>query len=382
MGWYVQLCFVHPTPATNPHYIGMHQNGRYALGNFTVFMPGKHENIIAMEKFYPMLKSTQCTDNSITMKFKNERSYYYGYRAWKWVNDAKNRHFLLVAGKGHCGYNAERLPFVVKNVHFDNGTRTIKTIGEFSDWETSAHSYELSVGGRPSRKRDFDETFQIGVGFNLPLSHVSIGGGSFKLTYDCSSCATTGDFNFDFHVKTWLGIPDDFSLIMTPQGVGVTYTPTIGIQGTGFQVKPDVPLGTIPIGGFSIGGIVSVGPKIQFTWTNKIQIKGSAGIQFGGTLSFSDSAVLTMDMLAPSVTGSGWSAQFSPQPFTVDAAVQGLLQTSLVGAVEVGLNVMSKTLPVPTSCVLLLTDAVDFGLDAGFSLGPFAGVTISDGVCK
>lgn len=342
----------YPAQENNTLRIGA-VNGRYALGNFTVFMPSDKENIISLEKVYPMLTSTSCTSNSISLNFKDEKSYRYGYEAWNWVNKDKHRTFLLVAGAGHCRWNTDRLPFVVENVLFNNKTKTIKAVGEVSEWKKVAHSYELTVGGRPSHsskskgKRDYERVYTLGVNYPLPLSKRSFGGSGFKFNYDCSSCSTKGEFEFDFHIKTTFGIPDDVSMVLTPHGVAAIFTPHLGLSAdlTGNYSKT-WDLGEIPIGGFSIGGgILDIGPKIVFQAGLVMgPLQGSAGIQLGGTASLPDASELSIDLMGPDISSSGWSPSFAAAPVTVDAAISGSVQVTLGASVDLTLQALGMFL--------------------------------------
>lgn len=329
------------------NFTGLSGKGRYALGNFTAYMPGEHESLIAMEKFYPLLGSLECTKDSMTMNFKDEAAYKYGAQRWQWVNEAKNRTFLLVAGHAHCKWNEDRLPFIVTDVQFDDATNTIKTLGRVSDWVNATHSYDLFVGGRPvSNKRDFDEPYTFDVSADLPLSHVKLGEGDVKITYDCTGCGTKGEFEFDFHIKTWLDIPTDVELIISPHGVEAIYEPRLGIQANlGGSWNPELPLGTIPIDGISIaGGILDLGPEIKFDLKGSVgPLKGSAGVTGGGTLGLQDSASLTIDLLNPDIASSGWTPTFSEKPFTVDAALQGSIQLQLDAGVQLALEALGKS---------------------------------------
>lgn len=324
-------------------------NSRYALGNFTSFYPGKHENIISLEKFYPMLKSTQCSPHSLTMNFEDDKAYRYGAKAWKWVNDEDDRTFVLVAGQGHCEWNEDRLPFVITNVEFDDSANTIKAIGHASDWKKVSHSYELFVGGRPaSNKRDYDDTYSFDVNHDLPLSHVQVGDGDLKLSYDCWGCGTKGEFEFGFHISTWLGIPKDVELVLSPHGVEAVFEPRVGIVANlPGKVSKTYPLGTIPIDGISIaGGILDLGPELEFGWGYSIgPLKGSAGITTGGTLSLSDSASMTIDLLNPDVSQSGWEPHFTPKEFTVDAALSGSVELDLFAKIQLALEALGKIMP-------------------------------------
>ncbi|KAJ5094934.1 hypothetical protein N7532_007225 [Penicillium argentinense] len=338
-------------------------NSRYALGNFTTFYPGKHENIISLEKIFPMLKSTECTPHSLTMNFDDDQAYRYGAKAWQWVNDEKNRTFVLVAGQGHCNWNEDRLPFVITDVEFDGASNTIKAIGHASDWKKVSHSYELFVGGRPaSNKRDYDDSYSFDVNHNLPLSHVQVGDGDIKLSYDCYGCGIKGEFEFAFHISTWMGIPKDVELVLSPHGVEAVFEPRVGIVANlPGKISKEYPLGTIPIDGISIaGGILDLGPELEFGWGFSAgPLKGSAGITTGGTLSLSDSASMTIDLLDPDVSQNGWEPKFTPKEFTVDAALRGSVELDLFAKIQLAL------------------EALDHGFDVGVKLQPFGGATVS-----
>ena len=67
-------------------------------GNFTVYMPRDHENILSMEKFSGHTKSIKCTQSQIDIQFKDTASYDYAKQVWDWVNGADN-HSLFVTLK-------------------------------------------------------------------------------------------------------------------------------------------------------------------------------------------------------------------------------------------------------------------------------------------
>jgi hypothetical protein len=282
------------------------------------------------------------------MNFDDDQAYHYGAKAWQWVNDEQNRTFVLVAGQGHCKWNADRLPFVITDVEFDDASNTIKAIGHASDWKKVSHSYELFVGGRPAtNKRDYDDSYSFDINHNLPLSHVQVGGGDLKISYDCFDCGTRGEFEFGFHISTWMGIPKDVELVLSPNGVEVRFEPRIGIiANIGSKFSDSHDLEKIPIDGISIaGGILDLGPEIVFGWGYSVgPLKGSAGITTGGTLSLSDSASLTLDLLNHEISESGWSPSFTPSDFTVDAALSGSVELDLYAKVQLGLEAFGKEL--------------------------------------
>jgi hypothetical protein len=317
------------------------EKGKYALGNFTAYMPGKHENIIAMEKFYPWLKSTECTKDSLTMYFEDEEAYRHGAKAWKWVNDAEDHTFVLVAGRGHCQWNEDRLPFTITDVEFDDCANTIKAIGKATDWPNAVHSYELFVGGRPaSKKRDYEDSYSFDISQELPLNKAAFTYDGVSLEYTCDGCGTHGEFEFAFYIKAEVGIPEEVELTVSPQGVEAVFEPQVKLSLDIDQaLEREFPIGKIPIAGVSIaGGILDLGPRIEFNLAAELgPLKGSASVSGGGTASLEDSAQLTLDLLDPNVAASGWSPQFTPKPLTLDAALEGSLKIGL--KVGVGLEV-------------------------------------------
>lgn len=317
-------------------------------------MPGETENIIAMEKFKPLLESTQCTKNSMTLNFKDERAYQYGQRIWNWVNDADERTFVLIAGNGHCGWNRDRLPFVVSNVLFNDAKNTINVVGHASEWKTVAHTYELWVGGHPSQaKRDWNPSFSLDFNHPMPLSSKSFSVGDLKFTYDCQDCGTKGDFDFQFHITTEAFIPTGADLTLSPQGVSASFNPRLGLSANFTDTKSDeFDLGKIPIDGISIpGGVLDLGPEIVFSWGYEIgQIVGTAGVSTGVSVSLPDSAEMTFDLTSPDASASGWGPTVSKKPLAVDASISGSLQLNAKAAIELSLEALGKRNPLQSCC--------------------------------
>ncbi|KAJ5595600.1 uncharacterized protein N7459_001808 [Penicillium hispanicum] len=344
---------------------GGSQNDRSAVGNFTVHMPGQTEHIISMERFQPFLESTHCTNQSVTLRFRNERSFQYGQRIWQWVNEADERNFVVVAGQGHCGWNEDRLPFVVSNVSFLAENQTIRLNGHASDWKTVAHTYELFVGGHPAgAKRDWDHTFSLDFSHPFPLSRKSFSVGDATFTYDCEECGTTGEFEFSFHITTEAFRPTGVSMTLSPHGVAANFNPRLGLSANFTGAKSDeVELGKIPIDGVTIpGGVLDLGPEIVFSLGYGLEaVVGTAGIATGVSVSLTDAADLTFDLTSPDVSASGWTPHVSKKPMTLDASISGSIQINVKAAVELSL------------------EALDTGFQIGLDLEPWAGATLTLG---
>lgn len=329
---------------------------KYALGNFTALMPGEHEMIIAVERFYPLLKSMECTENSLTMSFKDQKAYETASRTWHWVNKHHNHTFVMVAGKGHCQWNKDRLPFIVHNVEFDDSCecKMIKAIGDATTWPKAIHNYELIVGGRPGgNKRDWHNTWSFDVGGELPLNHLTEGNGDIKFTYDCPGCGTQGSLDFDFVIKTWADIPHDIQVNVAPKGVAVTYEPTFGISADMTEEwDPTFPLGSIPLDGVAIGGdMLDLGPRIEFAYGGSLgPLKGTASVTGGGVLNVADSGELSIDLLNPASSSNGWSSTFTQKPWTFSGALSGSMQVNFDVRLLLSLDALSTFFLLFYSC--------------------------------
>jgi hypothetical protein len=280
------------------------------------------------------------------MHFEDEEAYRYGAKTWKWVNDAKDHTFVLVAGRGHCQWNEDRLPFSITGVEFDNCTNSIKAIGNVTDWPSAAHSYELFVGGRPaSKKRDYEDSYAFDISAELPLNKAAFTHNDVSLEYTCDGCGTRGEFEFDFHIKTEFKVPVDVELLVSPRSVEAIFEPQVKLSlDIGNPIEQTYPIGKIPIAGISIaGGILDLGPEISFELKYELgPLKGSASVSGGGTASLEDSAELTLDLLDPNIAASGWSPQFSPKPLTLDAALEGSLKIGLQAGIVLALSALGK----------------------------------------
>jgi hypothetical protein len=143
-------------------------------------MPGANENIITISKFRGMLKSTQCTNTSMDMTFKDANSFQYAKKTWDWVNGADNHSFVMVANAGDCGWNTYRIPFVITTLTFDDKAYTAHLNASASDWASVAHTYELTVGSLPTapvsklRKRfgtiTYDKDLTVNFEHPFPIS--------------------------------------------------------------------------------------------------------------------------------------------------------------------------------------------------------------------
>ena len=297
------------------------------LGNLTVFTPGSQESILAMEKFDGLLTSVQCNDNGLSLTFEDDSAFAYAQRVWDWVNGPDNHTFLMVAGKGDCGENPYRIPYLVSKIDYDEAQNTAKLTATTGSWKSLIHSYELHVGQVPMsnelglERRDYtkDASFDLSTNFDSKLK-VKTSAVFGELT--CNPCGTSGRIKFEFIAKTKFLVPVDLIFKMSPEAVKAEFGLSFELA-SDFGSKHDIEkrwtLGKIPLAGVAIpGGVLTLGPVIDFQVG--IEITGfEVGIKFltGATATLPDNAILEADLLHPSNNQfSGWAPSFDAKPIT------------------------------------------------------------------
>lgn len=310
-------------------------------------------NIVSMEKFRHLLKSVDCTDNSMVVEFEDSRAFGYTQNGWQWVNDDDDRKLILVAGSKHCGWNAHRTPFLVSSIVFDKPSLKVTLSGVASDWKRLFRNYELTVGNVPessTNRRDWDPSTSLNFNHNIPLSmSIPIPNSNVSVDISCNGCKNKGSFDLGAHIKTSYGVPEYATLSLSPNDVSAKFTPRLGLSGNMTDaISNEYELGKIPISGISIpGGVLELGPEIVFSFGYQVgPVQGSAGITSGVTLSLADSAQLEIDFLSPDVSAGGWTPQVKTVPMKIDAKI------------EAGVEVYTKAEVQLTASVLGMSDRV------------------------
>ncbi|KAF2803267.1 uncharacterized protein BDZ99DRAFT_399767 [Mytilinidion resinicola] len=303
--------------------------GEAVLANFTVYAPGKNENILSMEKFHGMLKSVDCTaNNSLSLTFKDDATFAYAQKVWDWVNGADNHTFIMVAGVGDCGSNTRRLPFVVSSLKYDEEANTAFLTASKSEWKKVAHSYDLVVGTLPKdalQTRDITKDIEIDATSSFPFS-VTLGSGDLSATLVCANCSTAGKFHMQFKISQKFFIPTGASMTVQPESVSaIAAIKLVGAGAITGDLSKTWDIVKIPIDGISIPEILDLGPFLTVSVGVQLgPLTISAGISSGATATLDDAAILEVDLLDPSSNQfSGWMPNVESLPVTVDARVTG-----------------------------------------------------------
>ncbi|KAL2045366.1 hypothetical protein ABVK25_012170 [Lepraria finkii] len=309
-------------------------------------MPGDTENILAMEKFDGLLKSVKCEDNLLTLTFEDDAAFAYAHKVWDWVNGADNHNFLMVAGKGDCGDNRYRIPYLVSKLDYDEAGNVARLTAKKGTWKELIHSYELRVGQVPLTKelglsrRDYtkDDSLNLHTDFQTKLK---VKTGNVFGEFNCNPCGTEGSIKFEFIAKTKYLVPVDLVFKMYPENVkaefilNFEFVSDFGTSGQPKVKKTDLEkrwtLGKIPLAGVAIpGDILTLGPVIDFQVG--IEYAGEMGLKLstGGKASLPNSAIVEADLLhSENNKFSGWVPQFDAQPLKLEGRVSARSKTDI-----------------------------------------------------
>lgn len=290
-----------------------------------------------MEKFLPLTKAILCNNQSgISMTFRDNSTFERAKQLWDWANGAENRSFILVAGAGDCGWNVHRQPFIIQSVDF-TGADTAKLNGRLASWQDVAHSFHLVVGRvgnngtqfQPA-KRDYTKDFSIPMDLDFPFQ-VGLSADGVSSTLTCSDCGTSGHFNIELDISTWLFIPTGASVKIYPSGLQATAELTWSLAGelSGTLNKEWTPVSIPTPATLEIPEVLTIGPTLNLVVGITLDaLKAQAIISGGAIASISDSAIIEIDLLDPlNNKFSGWLPSVEALPFSVDAEI-----TATVGA--------------------------------------------------
>ncbi|KAF2095711.1 hypothetical protein NA57DRAFT_59693 [Rhizodiscina lignyota] len=130
------------------------EHGSPPMANLTMYAQEHHIGVLNMETFIQRLDCVQCTNKTIAVRFKDRADIDCVLQAWDRVNGADNVSFVLFIGKGDCGWNSDRMPFIVSRFRYDEQESTAALIGDASDFRTVMQAYELYFSGVTTTNTD------------------------------------------------------------------------------------------------------------------------------------------------------------------------------------------------------------------------------------
>jgi hypothetical protein len=311
-------------------------------------MPDAQENIISLQRFRGLLKSVECTQESISLGFKDGEAFEYAKGTWEWVNQADNHTFVLVAGTGDCGWNTYRVPFIVSNLKFDEKENSALVVAKASKWEEATHTYTLRVGSIPKPSAKFrrqlgsegnynpEMSFGFDYKFAIPTQErmYPVKGKNISVTLDCDDCGTHGRFTLSLYMETILSVPTKMQASFRPHGVSARIVPKLTLAtniSSNYKLFdkqwPPIPMEAVTIP----GGVVDIVPHMSYRASADAgPLTASASLSGGTVMTLDDSANISLDLLGTSGSMLSQKGSFTPDI----KARQWILEGKAVGELK------------------------------------------------
>jgi hypothetical protein len=310
---------------------------------------GDEELIISMERFAQQLSAVNCSQ-SMMMSFNSNSSYQSAIQSWNWVNFNEQRTFILIANYPGCGADNSRQPWVVSSADYDPSHLTVHLNATKKEWTEVAHSYNLDFGQysapAPSKARrmSFDKQINLDLTATLPAAFTT----SVNIVPDlnvgvtCTNCGTKGTLTLAGHVETsWWNV-QSFTVTANPTGVQMDLNLAISVSATdsslSFNPAP-WDFFTLPLGGFSIPGLVTLGPELTLGAGFGITgVKGTATLSTSITGTIPDSSTAVINVLGDNkgATYSGWVPVWTAGPMSVSEKLSSSVE--VYGNAKVGVS--------------------------------------------
>jgi hypothetical protein len=314
--------------------------------NFTLYAPNDDLMILPIENFAQHLKKITCGQpgQGVVLEFNEKSLYDSAHSKWLWLDAKPINHFILVTEAGQCYSSDDRSPYTVKGIKWDDSKLTATIDGEERPWEEVADEFDLKVSHTyvdPAtvnithphlmHKRD-DKTFDLKLDWNKPLFEFKKDSKeSAGLGISANAHVTTGGsllVDFEATKKHKLSLPSGVDIKIHPKGAWGQLLLSLQLDGKlGKPIDWELPAKIqIPVGGFSIFNIVTIGPIVEMgIHFGTTALEGVATFSTGAKAKLKDSAEATFSMKDSSKNGvnNDWEPSFEQVDPRFSAEIKG-----------------------------------------------------------
>ena len=317
-------------------------------------MPGQHEHVVTVETVHPLLKTMDCTENGISLGFRDNQSFMMAQDAWGWVNTHSNNHLYFIVGKGDCSYNDHRIPYNITSLDYDAESFNVHLSGRNGTWESMVSNFDMKIARAPmpehmrlQKRNELDKDIIYNINGSLPF-RTRLRLDPFYGDFICYPCLIQGKLHLEMHFKSEDKKPKMAKIRLTPQNLTAHWNITLG-AGTDWMLEwgdmEDKLMLKLPLGGIFVPPIVEVGPLIEMG----VQYEYSPfetlfTVLTGFVATVPNTAMVEIDLLNPKNNKfSSWAPKF--QAYN-DTYVQARLSTNLkiftMAAIRFRVSVLSK----------------------------------------
>ncbi|KAK6506746.1 hypothetical protein TWF481_005206 [Arthrobotrys musiformis] len=332
------------------------KDGSMTVADMKLKKPKADHPLLALESFDDLTTSIKCEDSNkkISVAFKSSEAMERAVENWDYVNQNQSDYFYLIANHVGCGPDAERHPYKVVGVDFNEAALTTTFSTQATSWNETAATYDMKLGTRSVAelpralvKRDatdvlktvFDLWKKTPAGLILTGAAELIAGGTFDIDLSsgdkesevllwrsfesdkvrveskCVGCYTTGTIHWDTEYSMDDGVIGELVARGSPQGLGGKVKITTEIEADleeGYEIEKLIALPGVssPI---TISDILSVGWTIEVGPGFELGLKAAGGFTVGFEWGIPDSATVEVHSFA---MGESKSSGFDGATFT------------------------------------------------------------------
>ncbi|KAF3095230.1 hypothetical protein TWF569_000302 [Orbilia oligospora] len=370
------------------------KDGSMTVADMKLKKPEADHPLLALESFDDLTSSIKCEDSNkqISVAFKSSEAMERAIENWDYVNQNKSDFFYLIANHVGCGPDAERHPYKVVGVDFNEAALTTTFSTQATSWNETAASYDMKLGTRSIAelprglvKRDTADTIiktiftlfrQTPSGMLLEGAAQLLAGGTFNIDLStgdkeneillwrsfesdkvrveskCVGCYTTGTIQWDTEYSMENGLIGEVVARGTPKGLGGKIKITTDIEADldeGYEIEKliAIPGASSPI---TISDVLSVGWTIEVGPGFELGLKAQGGFSVGFEWGIPDTASVEVHSFAITESkSSGFEgATFTPS-FSLDKLyAEGSAALYAKARLTLGLVIAGKSVGVRT----------------------------------
>ena len=272
------------------------------------------------------VKSAKCTGDELWITFWQQNAYNYAKSTWP---KSGTKFILATYFPGCAGHNAGRRSFsLVNSYQMDDSTLAIRAVVEDTDLKSIMQNFNLQWGTATAQNRTLSKRVSIGshtVSINVaPAANSLVTTSAFGSTFPiysnnyisayCVTCAARGSLTLSGQINWSILHPTTLqsgSAIVINGNLDIRAL--IGITGQASYSNHALTKTLFSSGlpGFSIPGIINLGPQITATANLDVDVNAAGQLLAGFELAWPN-AQTTIDLVAATQSNSGWTPSFSP----------------------------------------------------------------------
>ncbi|GFF32048.1 hypothetical protein IFM46972_03417 [Aspergillus udagawae] len=349
---------IEPAPAISLYYQAVNSSSIGALVQADLYLPS-----IVLEDIND-LSSVACSAESVTVTFNSSTTFNQAYSSWRRAD------LLLVTNHlGNCDAEAERGIYHAKSLLFDASTLTITASTSKTNLQEQAKAVTIAFGQPvPSQHKR-----QLAASVDLAWSGDLIRTNSLTIHADKATldAAITIDgiiaYNIETKTATTLGL--DIAVALDS-----TLSLSVSAGGSFLRNVYTYRWSPVAAAGFSIPGILTVGPMLDLNVGVDLGMNGTAEVSSNMTMA--TNGLFHLDLLNMTDSSASGVAPTATTTSRLDTAADVQLDPFVGAEVGVTVNLFEGLLDLSSGLAARATVVNVFNVDADMVVGDDGNVTM------